>query len=171
MRDGAELLVEELRPPLPTDDVDAIVSLVTRSLSEPYLANLLRGKWLDRADVAVIRGRIDQRLVGTAWVGWGRRLPDIGVMGGVATQRECQRRGIAGILVRRAIETFDREAGRMLFLATTSPYARKIYERLGFSAVVGNLLCRFTRGARLREGFAPGQPVNARAADFGDAGA
>ena len=168
---GAELTASCIAPPVSPGLARQAVRLVTSVLSEPYLSDILRGGWSEHADFRVGLGMLGGELAGAAWVGWGRNLPDIGVMGGVATSPRFRRQGIAGALVGTVCDAFAETGGRFLFLATTNPDARRIYERLGFTVAAGNLLCRAAKGARVGEGFAPGRAVVARSANLGDLGA
>ena len=83
-------------------------------------------------------------------------------MGGVATAEAHRGQGLASAVVGAVCERFDAAGGRLLYLGTMNPVARRIYEQLGFRPVAGQILCRAASGAagrRLR-----GRPEGGRAA-------
>jgi hypothetical protein len=84
---------------------------------------------------------------------------------------------VATTLVGGACERFDAAGGRLLYLGTMNPAARRIYERLGFRPIDArpenppgetSILCRAAPGAAPDEGFAPGRRVVARPASWRD---
>ena len=69
-------------------------------------------------------------------------------MGGVATAETYRGQGLASAVVGAVCERFDSAAGRLLWLGTGNPAARRIYERLGFRLVAGqDLLQGRARGS------------------------
>jgi GNAT superfamily N-acetyltransferase len=162
------LSVECLEPPVDAVRARTISALIYEHLREERLEEILLGRHSADAEFRMMIGRVGGELAATCWLGWGRGSPEIGVMGGVVTRGPWRGKGIARRLVTAGCERFDAAGGRLLYLATTNPDARRIYEGLGFRGVVGHVLCRAAEGASPREGTSPGQRVRARAASWRD---
>jgi len=167
LRSGAELHAECLEPPLPDDVAAPLAALVNAELEEPYVAHMLRGAVRGPLRMRAMRGVVGGELAGTAWMGARRGLPELAVIGGVATAPAFRRQGVATRLVTDLCRVFDSEGGRLLWLATASDIARRIYERLGFRTVAGELMCRAAPGSSPDDGFRVGPATRARPADWG----
>ena len=167
-RGGVEAAIRCAQPPLPPEEARRIARFVGRFLVEEYLNAILLGEFSEEACFTAGLGLVGDSVLATCWSGWGREFPDIAVMGGVATAEAHRGQGLASAVVGAVCERFDSAGGRLLCLGTSNPAARRIYERLGFRQVAGQVFCRAARGARLDEGFAPGRPVAARPASWRD---
>ena len=168
LRNGGEAAIRCVEPPLPVEEAHRIAGFVGRFLVEEYLNAILLGEFSKEASFAIGVGLAGDSVVATGWSGWGRDFPDIAVMGGVATAEAYRGQGLASAVVGALCERFDFAGGRLLFLGTSNPAARRIYERLGFRQVAGQIFCRAARGARPDEGFTTGRCVSARLASWRD---
>lgn len=168
LKSGDELAVACREPPLGPETIREVSGFVARFLREEALSDILAGVYSQEACFIAGTGRIRGELVGTCWSGWGRRMPEIAVMGGVGTDERRRGQGIASAVVAAVCEEADRAGGRLLYLGTTNPAAQHIYEKLGFRPVAGHVFCRRRDGAAERDGLAPGQPVAAAPAGWGD---
>jgi hypothetical protein len=133
---------------------------------EEYLHAILLGQFSEEACFTAGLGLVGDSVLASCWSGWGREFPDMAVMGGVATAEAYRGQGLASAVVGAVCERFDSAGGRFLYLGTSNPAARRIYERLGFRLAAGQVFCRAASGARLDEGFTPGRPVAARPASW-----
>jgi len=129
---------------------------------------LLLGQFGPGAEFLAGVARDGEKLVGHAWAGWGLNSSPIGVVAGVVTDEHCRGRGIASALVAELCQRFDMAGGTLLFLGTTNPEARRIYERLGFRELVGSVYRRGEFSAA--RNFAPGLPTRPHAATWRDMG-
>ena len=77
------------------------------------------------------------RLIGACYLTTSVALPVLGGLGGVGVSPEFRRRGIASGMCRSARDDFRRRGGRAAFLATGSPDAARVYERLGWRRLTG----------------------------------
>ncbi len=75
--------------------------------------------------------------------------PRLGCLGEVATLPEYRGRRLAHQLCARAIEDFEKQGGRNLFLGTVNPVAAKVYSSLGW---------RYLAGTRVMSRVAAGTP-------------
>ncbi len=73
-----------------------------------------------------------QRLVGHVWYTVSRADPRLGLIGHVFTDPGFRRRGIAALLLDRAMAQFRLGGGRLMQLFTSTPFSIPFYERLGF---------------------------------------
>lgn len=74
----------------------------------------------------------------------------LGLLGEVATDEAFRGRGLAGRLCARARDDFARRGGQALFLATSNPSARRLYERLGWRGLPNaNVMVWQPQGATL----------------------
>lgn len=165
---GSELVVASHAAPLPGDSAAAIAELVTSELYEPFLEDILTGRTPGDLAAAACCGMVAGELAGTCWCGWRTALPELGALGGVVTRPEHRRRGIARTICAELCERFDVGGGRLLWLATVSEVAQRMYEALGFRLITGHLMCRQAPGSELDEGFTPGQQVTVHGANWGD---
>lgn len=165
---GLEITIECLTPPVEPVAAKAISQIVFEHLREDRLEEILLGHHSAEAEFRMMVARVNGELAGTCWFGWGRGFADIAVMGGVVTRGAWRGKGIARHIVTEACRIFDSVGGRLLFLATTNPYARSLYEELGFHSHIGHVMCRATEGASCDYGFTQGQKVNARPASWRD---
>ena len=171
LRDGTVLQVDVATPPLRPEERVEFISHVARLLDEPFLPEILSGRWNDDADFRVFRGRVDGRLAVTGWLGIGRRMPRFGVVAGVVTAACDRRKGAATALCERLWTEFAALSDGPLFLSAASSTATRIYERLGFKTIAGRLMFRSPVDQAWDAGFASTGPVVERAADRGDMGA
>jgi GNAT superfamily N-acetyltransferase len=165
---GVEAAIRCAQPPLPPEEARRIAQFVGHFLVEEYLGAILLGEFSEAARFTVGMGIVGGSLAAACWSGWGREFPDIAVMGGVATAEAYRGQGLASAVVGAVCERFDSTGGRLLYLGTRNPVAQRIYERLGFRQVAGQIFCRAARGARPDEGFAAGRTVAARPASWRD---
>jgi GNAT superfamily N-acetyltransferase len=163
-----EVAIRCAQPPLPGEEARRFARFVECFLVEEYLDDILRGRFSEAACFVAGMGLAGDSVVATCWSGWGREFSDIAVMGGVATAEAYRGQGLASAVVGAVCERFDSAGGRLLYLGTSNPAARRIYERLGFRQVAGQIFCRAARGARPDEGFAAGRTVSARPAAWRD---
>jgi GNAT superfamily N-acetyltransferase len=166
LRSGGEAAIRCAQPPLPPEEARRIAGFVARFLPEEYLNAILLGEFSEEACFTAGLGLAGDSVLATCWSGWGREFPDIAVMGGVATDEAYRGQGLASAVVGAVCERFDSAGGRLLCLGTSNPAARRIYERLGFRPVAGQVLGRAAHGAKIDEGFAAGRPVAARSASW-----
>ena len=169
--------IDTLTAPLEQAEAEEFARFVNTPLDEPFLAELLNGR-LPAGDVeerrtrpfevAALRATSGGELVGTAWMGRRRGRVQNGVIGGVVTAPAFRRQGIATAMCRRLCALFDAGGGALLWLASMSAGARRLYEGLGFRIVAGQLMCRRAAGVEVGEGFVRGAAVTARAAHWGD---
>jgi GNAT superfamily N-acetyltransferase len=164
--EGIGAAIRCVEPPLPPEEARRIAEFVGRFLVEEYLNVILLGQFSQAACFTAGLGLVGDTLAATCWSGWGREFPDIAVMGGVATAEAYRGRGFASAVVGAVCERYDSAGGRLLYLGTGNPLARRIYERLGFRPVAGQIFCRAARGARPDEGFAAGRGAAARPASW-----
>lgn len=129
-------------PPIPEPLAGEVARAVYAELREEFLPEILAGRHAEHALFTIGTAHVGGRLAACCWTGAGRRRPEIGVMAGVVTLLEHRGKGIATHLVREACDRFDRNGGRHLFLGVSNPVARRIYEKLGFRNVVGQVLMR-----------------------------
>jgi len=165
---GAEFVMECHHAPIAEELAVAFAAKVNADLDEYFLKDLLRGHVPGPVSARIICGAVNGRLIGTSWCGWRRSLPALGMVAGVTTSEQFRSQGMATALCEEQCERFAADGGRLLWLAPTTQSAQRIYERLGFEVVTGKLMCRRFAGSELNEGFAPGQRVNSRNADWGD---
>jgi len=165
---GVEAAIRCVEPPLPPEEARRVAAFVARFLVEEYLHASLLGEFSEEACFIVGLGLGGDSVLASCWSGWDRNLPDMAVMGGVATAEAYRGQGLASAVVGAACERFDSAGGRFLYLGTSNPAARRIYERLGFRLLAGHVFCRSAREARQDEGFAPGRPVAAHPDSWGD---
>jgi GNAT superfamily N-acetyltransferase len=168
LSNGVEVAIRCAQPPLPPEEARRIVQFVGCFLVEEYLNAILLGEFSEAACFTAGLGLLGDSVVATCWSGWGREFSDIAVMGGVATAEAYRGQGIASAVVGAVCERFDSAGGRLFYLGASNPAARRIYERLGFRRVAGQIFCRAARGARPDEGFAAGRTVAARPASWRD---
>ena len=139
-------------PPIPDPLAGDIARAVYAELREEFLPEILAGRHAQDALFTIGAAHVGGRLAACCWTGAGRRRPEIGVMAGVVTLPEYRGKGIASTLVRDACDRFDHNGGRHLLLGVSNPVARRIYEKLGFRNVVGQILMR---GEGLEQGGDP----------------
>jgi ribosomal protein S18 acetylase RimI-like enzyme len=168
LSNGVEVAIRCAQPPLPPEEARRIVQFVGYFLVEEYLNAILLGEFSEAACFTAGLGLLGDSVVATCWSGWGREFSDIAVMGGVATAEAYRGQGVASAVVGAVCERFDSAGGRFLYLGASNPAARRIYERLGFRRVAGQIFCRAAREARPDEGFAAGRTVAARPASWRD---
>ena len=97
-----------------------------------FLAEFLAGTHdASLADTMLI-GRIDGTIVGTAWHGTNRDLPEVGGYGFVFTEPAQRGKGVAQRLTELSIQGFWKVGGQVSYLGTVNPVAQHIYEKHGY---------------------------------------
>jgi GNAT superfamily N-acetyltransferase len=163
---GCLLNTRHLVPPVGGDEAREVAAFVAKKLSEPFLCDLLTGDIRTNCDVSMMVGDVDGQLVGSAFSVGGGNTAGMAVMGGVLTDDAYLRQGIATDLCRDLCEVFDTSGGRFFWLAAKTPAAQRIYERLGFSTITGQLMCRSAGGADPFSGFMHGGTTTRSVADW-----
>ena len=167
LRSGETLEIELLEPPVRRSQAREIGRHIQRFLDEPFIPELLAGAHAESFSIRVVAARLRGELVGTGWVGWGRREPESGVMTGVAVKPEARDRGVGSAVSAALCRAFDARGGRRLYAAAATDAARAIYKKLGFGAMAGQLLRRGD-GPPMRAAREGGAALLERPADWGD---
>ena len=97
-----------------------------------FLAEFLAGTHDPSLADTMLVGRIDGTVVGTAWHGTSRDLPEMGGYGFVFTEPEQRGKGIAQRLTELSIQGFWKVGGQVSYLGTVNPVAQHIYEKHGY---------------------------------------
>ena len=97
-----------------------------------FLAEFLAGTHDPSLADTMLVGRIDGTVVGTAWHGTDRDLPEMGGYGFVFTEPEQRGKGIAQRLTELSIQGFWKVGGQVSYLGTVNPVAQHIYEKHGY---------------------------------------
>ncbi len=97
-----------------------------------FLAEFLAGTHDPSLADTMLVGRIDGKVVGTAWHGTDRDLPEMGGYGFVFTEPEQRGKGIAQRLTELSINGFWAVGGQVSYLGTVNPVAQHIYEKHGY---------------------------------------
>lgn len=84
----------------------------------------------------------DGAIVSAAWTMTPHDDPRIGTLGEVYTDPAWRGRGMAGRVCQALLDRFDDAGGRVIFLASENPVARRIYDRLGFLSFPRGLMRR-----------------------------
>jgi len=156
--------------PLPSADVSVFAEHVNRDLEEPFLPEILDGRHAADATFRAYRALVRGRLAATVWTGHATALRSVVVMGGVVTAAPYRRRGLARRLCEEAVRQFLAAGGGALYLAAASQEARRLYDGLGFRAIIGQVMVLETPGHDRLAGFRPGLSVCPRPANWGDIG-
>ncbi|MBM4437885.1 MAG: GNAT family N-acetyltransferase, partial [Actinobacteria bacterium] len=184
LKDGSTLAVSELGPGEgrgDTPETRAIWDFIARPF-DPWMAPA-EAQWLVRflagSTTPQLRdylyvGRVDGRIVGTAWHATSAATPEIGAYGFVLTDAGWRGRGIAQILTERSSARFWADGGQAIYLGTVNPVARHVYAKAGYGPYNG-LAMRAVRPGRApdafdREYYAADGPVQVRPATIGDLG-
>ncbi len=149
-------------------DAQAAAAFVNGALDEPFLEGILLGRCGGQAEFRVARAWRRNRLVGTAWLGWGSSFPRMAVLAGVVTDRACRRQGIASRACTMVCEAFERSGGSAVYLGAAHAGAQQVYERLGFELHVGRIMRRIVPGQCDVEALQPTPPFTHRSADYSD---
>jgi GNAT superfamily N-acetyltransferase len=112
-----------------------------------YVTAAAKGLFDDVARNHFAWAEVDGRVVSTAWAMTPADDPGIGTLGEVFTEPNWRGQGLAPAVCRSLLEGFDAAGGRLIFLATSSPSAARIYEALGFEPFPRGLMRR-DRGGR-----------------------
>ena len=86
------------------------------------------------------------------WRAWARRSPPAGGVAelvGIATLGPYRRRGVAASLTTYAAQTAFTLGVDLVYLSTTNPDARRVYERLGFQPCAVQLTFTIPHGELL----------------------
>jgi GNAT superfamily N-acetyltransferase len=94
----------------------------------------LRGEHVAWCDENFHFGTVGDEIVGGVWIGTPRGVKEVGMLGHVFTPEKHRQKGISNFLMRAAMQRFERNGGRALYLDTGNPVARRIYENFGFRA-------------------------------------
>ena len=97
-----------------------------------FLAEFLAGTHDPSLADTMLIGRIDGTIVGTAWHGTERDLPEMGGYGFVFTEPAHRGKGVAQRLTELAIQGFWEAGGHVSYLGTVNPVAQHIYEKHGY---------------------------------------
>ena len=114
-----------------------------------FIERALAGEFAATADDFFFFLSLGGRLVSHAWYPVSRRQPEVGVLGYVLTDPEFRGRGLSRRVCASLLEHFDRRGGRVMYLGTGNPAARREIARLdnflsgGEEPVVGEDLLQF----------------------------
>ena len=117
-----------------------------------FLAEFLAGTHDPSLADTMLIGRIDGTIVGTAWHGTDRDLPEMGGYGFVFTDPAQRGKGVAQRLTELAIQGFWSAGGQVSYLGTMNPVAQHVYEKHGFCPYNG-LTMRALRPGTQPDGF------------------
>ena len=117
-----------------------------------FLAEFLAGTHDPSLADTMLIGRIDGTIVGTAWHGTDRDLPEMGGYGFVFTDPAQRGKGVAQRLTELAIQGFWSAGGQVSYLGTMNPVAQHVYEKHGFCPYNG-LTMRALRPGTKPDGF------------------
>ena len=150
LRDGRTLEIESLEPGEGRGDTPAtreILGFVARpfepwmsSAEEHALAELLSGAAAPDLRDWFWLGRLEGRLVATAWSGTDETTAEIGAYGYVLTDPSARCLGIARALTKVAVGRFWADGGRAMYLGTAEPTAQRVYADHGFRPYNGNVM-------------------------------
>jgi len=97
-------------------------------------------------------GRVDGRLAGTVHLVIGKSDPALGGVGGVATDPEFRRKGIATRLCELARDDFQAWGGEALFLGA-GPVSAQVYRRCGWRILAGTNAMAWIAGGPSPEAY------------------
>lgn len=106
-------------------------------VSNQNLSSILSGneKKFNRDLIFIVR--TSESIISTVHLTISKFDKRIGGIGEVATLNCFRGKGFAKILCRMAIEEFEKNRGKWLFLATSNPVAARIYHSLGWRYIAG----------------------------------
>ena len=116
-----------------------------------HLARSLAGQHADQSRDYYYIALVDDDIVATTWVGTGREHPEIGDFGAVITAPRLRGQGLSSILGAQACADFDEAGGKVLYLGTGNPVARRVYRRVGFATYNGGVMRRLSPGISAQE--------------------
>ena len=97
--------------------------------------------------------RRNGKVIGTTQLVISRSAPILGGLGGVATDPEYRREGIATVLGAQAVDEFRAEGGGALFLGTVNPAAARVYRRLGYKKLASSIVYAYIVSGDSPEAF------------------
>jgi len=97
-------------------------------------------------------GRVEGKPVGTVHLGIGKSDPSLGGVGGVATDPEFRRKGIATRLCELARDDFQAWGGEALFLGA-GPESARVYRRCGWRVLAGTNVMAWIADGRSPEAY------------------
>jgi GNAT superfamily N-acetyltransferase len=109
-----------------------------------YLDGALRGTFEGMAHSRFLVGWLGHKPVANVYYGTAAGLPDTGLLAYVITESAHRGKGISTVLAQTAVDRFLSEGGICLYLGTSNPVARNIYQQCGFQAYNGHVM-RFLR--------------------------
>ena len=128
----------------------------------------LNGDYADTLQTISVVARIEGRAVATATVNFPRHSPETCLIGNVVTLAGFRGRGLAAQITDAAV-ALGFAAGCSLAFLGSSRQGGNVYERCGFTRLAGSIMRRAAPGFTDTGGeFAAGQPVDIRAAQWGD---
>lgn len=111
------------------------------------LANILSGNEKKFNRDLIFIAKFGNTIVSTVHLTISRFDPRLGGIGEVATDSLYRKKGLAGMLCRMAINEFEENKGRWLFLGTSNPVAARLYHSLGWRYIAGSrVMLRDCRG-------------------------
>ncbi len=144
-----------------------------------YIFDAADGKFNDLCEDHFVLGLVDGKALGGMWfAGSPRNKLAVVTFGHVYTLTEARGRGISSVMMSHVCRYFKEHVrGKAIYLATGwTGVARKIYDKLGFSALSSNsIIMRWTTdgldGTEFeRKYFEPGHASRIRDANIGDCG-
>lgn len=116
-----------------------------------HLTRSLTGQLADQSCDRYYIALVGDEIAATTWVGTGKGHPEVGNFGTVFTVPKLRGQGLASTLAARACADFDEAGGKVLYLGTGNPVARRIYERVGFTTYNGGVMRRLSPGISTEE--------------------
>ncbi|MDA4121683.1 MAG: GNAT family N-acetyltransferase [Thaumarchaeota archaeon] len=104
-------------------------TLLNRSVS--------RDEFTGIGTVYLIVARLDGEPVGTAWYQTGDERGEVGACAFVFTHPSYRGLGVANAVMSRLVSHFGERGGRVVYLGTSEPRAREVYQRVGFRVYNG----------------------------------
>jgi len=173
LRDGSELLVHTLIPPIEDSmrhDLKALLQTEWVGGDMSWDATMT-GKYADSLAFVTCVGLRDGRMAGTATTAYAARHAEVGVVCDVVTLEEFRGMGVARAVTQRVTDYFFNQGGRALYLGTgREESAWRVYQRIGFEWFHGGVMRNLpSQSDDFDEGyFATGQATSVRDAQWGD---
>ena len=149
------LRYETVASPLREDLAGRLLSMWARIFAVSYdsFRPILLGDESEWNDDTYYLAWDGEEVVGSSHLTVPKADRRLGGLGEVATPAQYRGRGIATELCRHARDAFFDQGGEALFLGTENPVACRVYERLGWSQLVGSTVMGNFRTATGPEDF------------------
>jgi GNAT superfamily N-acetyltransferase len=134
LRSGERMDMTRLVPPDPACLEGNLAAFYAHKGPNWYgdILRRLQGKLVDCSLDHFYLGKVNGEIVGGVWIGMPRDATDVGTLGHVFTPDRHRKKGICDALMAVCMKKFKEEGGKVLYLATGNPVARRIYENYGF---------------------------------------